>query len=445
MQRAALIVPAAACLAAVGAWGAEGPPVRWRPLGVLEAASADPAAVGPCVAFGPDGRFWIGPSRDMDVGDGPTRVQAVTLPPAWPSDAAAWMTLTHPGADRTAGIGAAIACTARVVAVGAPHAGCGQDACDAGQVLLHVPGQRGATILAPPSTEPGAQFGAAVAAARDLLAVGSPRADGSPDAVDAGTVDVFDITAGPDGTLHARPIARLVPPTQSTSGRFGTSIATDGDRIAVGEPGAGTGTPRPGAVHVFRRHGGAWRLEVTLRASAGAVGWHGAAVALAGANLLVGAPVARPWGAGTPRVGAVEHWQLSPAGWRRVRTISPDDAASDGAGFGSALAILGDTAAIGSPGDDLLGEDAGAAYVCDLATGRADRLEAQRAGMGDGLGASLSFGLVPGLDREQVRLVLAVAGSRDPESAPQPGTVECFTPGPLRLAGARGSRLRHLA
>ncbi|MFM8816525.1 MAG: FG-GAP repeat protein, partial [Phycisphaerales bacterium] len=203
--------------------------------------------------------------------------------------------------------------------------------------------------------------------------------------------------------------------------------------------------PRPGAVHVFRRHGGAWRLEVTLRASAGAVGWHGAAVALAGANLLVGAPVARPWGAGTPRVGAVEHWQLSPAGWRRVRTISPDDAASDGAGFGSALAILGDTAAIGSPGDDLLGEDAGAAYVCDLATGRADRLEAQRAGMGDGLGASLSFGLVPGLDREQVRLVLAVAGRRDPESAPQPGTVECFTPGPLRLAGARGSRLRHLA
>ncbi|MFM9146313.1 MAG: hypothetical protein ACKORL_13395, partial [Phycisphaerales bacterium] len=118
MQRAALIVPAAACLAAVGAWGAEGPPVRWRPLGVLEAASADPAAVGPCVAFGPDGRVWIGPSRDMVVGDGPAREHAVTLPPAWPSDAAAWMTLTHPGADRTAGIGAAIACTARVVAVG---------------------------------------------------------------------------------------------------------------------------------------------------------------------------------------------------------------------------------------------------------------------------------------------------------------------------------------
>jgi hypothetical protein len=198
-------------------------------------------------------------------------------------------------------------------------------------------------------------------------------------------------------------------------------------------------------VHVFRRHGDAWRLEVTLRASAGAVGWHGAAVALAGANLLAGAPVARPWGAGTPRVGAVEHWQLSPAGWRRVRTISPDDAASDGAGFGSALAILGDAAAIGSPGDDLLGEDAGAAYVCDLATGRTDRLDAQRAGTGDGLGASLSFGLVPRLEREHARLVLAVAGRRDPETAAEPGTVECFTPGPLRLAGAPASLLRHLA
>lgn len=445
MQRAALIVVTAACSATAGARGAEGPPVRWRPLGVLEAASADPATVGPCVAFGPDGRLWIGPSRDMDVGDGPARVQAVTLPPRWPADPAAWMTLTHPAADRTAGVGAAIACTARMVALGAPHAGCGQDACDAGEVLLHAPGQRRAVVLLPPYAEPGAQFGAAVAAAGDLLAVGSPRADDGPGAIDAGAVDVFDMAAGPDGTPRARAIARLVPPTQSTSGRFGASIATDGERIAVGEPGAGTGTPRPGAVHVFRRDGGAWRLEVTLRASAGAVGWHGAAVALAGANLLAGAPVARPWGAGTPRVGAVEHWQLSPAGWRRVRTLGPDDAASEGAGFGSALALLGDTAAIGSPGDDLLGEDAGAAYVCDLATGRADRLDAQRAGTGDGLGASLSFGCVPGPPGDRARPVLAAAGRRDPEAAPQPGTVECFTPGRLRLAGARGSRLRHLA
>jgi hypothetical protein len=141
----------------------------------------------------------------------------------------------------------------------------------------------------------------------------------------------------------------------------------------------------------------------------------------------------------------VEHWQLSPAGWRRVRTLGPDDAASEGAGFGSALALLGDTAAIGSPGDDLLGEDAGAAYVCDLATGRADRLDAQRAGTGDGLGASLSFGCVPGPPGDRARPVLAAAGRRDPEAAAQPGTVECFTPGRLRLAGARGSRLRHLA
>lgn len=445
MQRATLIVVTAACSAAAGAWGAEGPPVRWRPLGVLEAASADPAAVGPCVAFGPDGRLWIGPSRDRDVGDGPARVHAVTLPARWPSEAAAWVPLAHPGADRTAGVGAAIACTAGVVALGTPHAGCGHDACDTGHVVLHAPGQRGAVVLEPPNAEPGARFGAAVAAAGGMLAVGSPRADGGPDAVDAGAVDVFDVAAGPDGTPHARPIARLVPPTQSTSGRFGASIATDGERIAVGEPGAGTGMPRPGAVHVFRRHGGAWRLEVTLRASAGAVGWHGAAVALAGANLLAGAPVARPWGAGTPRVGAVEHWQLSPAGWRRVRTLGPDDAATEGAGFGSALAILGDTAAIGSPGDDLLGEDAGAAYACDLATGRADRLDAQRAGTGDGFGACLSFGHAPGDGRERARPMLAAAGRRDPEAAAEPGTVECFTPGPLRLAGAPASRLRRLA
>jgi hypothetical protein len=445
MKRTGLIIVAATTAAAAPAQGAEGPPVRWRPLGVLEAATDDALAVGPCVAFGPDGRLWIGPSRDMDVGDGPARVHAVALPPAWPAKQADWATVAHPEADRTAGIGASIACTGRLVALGAPNAGCGHDACDAGMVVLHVAGSRMVTPIAPPSAEPGARFGAAVAASGDVIAVGSPRADGGDVLPDAGAVDVFAVEVRPDGTIDARIIARLVPPTPSTSGRFGTSVATDGERIAVGEPGAGTGMPRPGAVHVFRRHGDAWRLEVTLRASAGAVGWHGATVALAGANLLVGAPLARPWGAGTPRVGAVEHWQLAPAGWRRAHVLAPDDAATEGAGFGTAIAILDGMAAVGSPGDDLVGADAGAAYACDLSTGAIERLELQRAGTGDGAGAGITIGCIPGTGDASVRMTIAVGSRGDPESPPSPGMVECFTRGPLRLASTSASRLGRLA
>ena len=445
MHRTGLIIAAAASALAAPVRGAEGPPARWRPLGVLEAATDEALAVGPCVAFGPDGRLWIGPSRDMDVGDGPAVVHAVTLPPAWPAKRAGWAAIAHPDADRTAGIGTSIGHAGSLVALGAPHAGCGHDACDAGMVVLHAAGSRMVTPIVPPSAEPGGRFGAAVAASGNVIAVGSPRVDGGDDLPDAGAVDVFAAEVRPGGTIDARAIARLVPPTPSTSGRFGTSVATDGERIAVGEPGAGTGTPRPGAVHVFRRHGGAWRFEVTLRASAGAVGWHGAAVALAGANLLAGAPLARPWGAGTSRVGAVEHWQLSPAGWRRAGVLAPDDAATEGAGFGTAIALLDGMAAVGSPGDDLVGADAGAAYACDLTTGRVERLELQRAGAGDGAGAGIAIGCIPGAGDGPVRMAIAVGIRGDPESPPSPGMAECFVRGPLRLAFTPASRLRGLA
>ena len=68
----------------------------------------------------------------------------------------------------------------------------------------------------------------------------------------------------------------------------------------IGEPGAGRGTPRPGAVHLYSRTPTGWVLHESLRASAGAVGWHGASVALAGANLLGGAPFASADGGADP-------------------------------------------------------------------------------------------------------------------------------------------------
>lgn len=61
-----------------------------------------------------------------------------------------------------------------------------------------------------------------------------------------GAVYVFDVRNG-------QQIARLVSPQPSQAGWFGTSVAMEGDLIAVGEvPYADIGNPSQGSVHVFR-------------------------------------------------------------------------------------------------------------------------------------------------------------------------------------------------
>ncbi|MEZ4363929.1 MAG: hypothetical protein R3B48_27385 [Kofleriaceae bacterium] len=88
-----------------------------------------------------------------------------------------------------------------------------------------------------------------------------------------------------------------------TGGALGTAIAADGDVVAIGEPGANGGA---GRVLIYRREGAQWSQEAIL----------------------------------TPAV----------------------DAGAD-SGFGSALALVGDALAVGSPKDDYVAADTGAVYV----------------------------------------------------------------------------------
>ncbi len=72
---------------------------------------------------------------------------------------------------------------------------------------------------------------------------------------------------------------------------FGQSVAISGGTIAVGAP---LGNRGPGAVYVFRMMGGKWeRTELLPSIDAGGVGDFGAAVALDGQVLAVGAPDSR--------------------------------------------------------------------------------------------------------------------------------------------------------
>ncbi len=133
------------------------------------------------------------------------------------------------------------------------------------------------------------RFGAAVALGTERLRnvpfalVGAPGAGGSG----AGAAYVFV-----DRDLVWRQVAQLAPDVVVPGSHFGTSVALNGDEAVVGAEDADTGTPHPGAVHLFSEDAfNDWPRQATLMAPGAEIGAHfGKAVALSDAYLVVGAP-----------------------------------------------------------------------------------------------------------------------------------------------------------
>jgi hypothetical protein len=157
---------------------------------------------------------------------------------------------------------------------------------------------------------------------------------------------------------------------------FGYTAAMDGDFLVASAPGmalpgegdeasaaGGSGGPLAGAVYVFQRQGGKWTEGVKLMAAdAQASDQFGLRVALSGDTLAVGAPY--KWApAGGNAAGAVYVYQRQGDAWAQQARL----AAADGAPFdlfGSALALRGDTLAVGArSADSTSGLNAGAVYV----------------------------------------------------------------------------------
>lgn len=398
---------------------------RWVHRQTIHPRPDRPGSFGPAIAAAA-GWLWIGPGRDTDIGDGPASVTVLgpVTPPTLPTSS-----LEHPEGDRSAGFGLALAAARGIGVAGSPHAGCGRRGCDSGQAHLFLAEDDGSTVLVEvpcPDAAPATEYGAAVATDGRTVVVASPRADMSG-LHDSGAVDVFRLV-GARSTRYAVHVARLASPAPGVSARFGAAVAVDGDWLAIGEPGAGRGTPRPGAVHLYSRTPTGWVLHESLRASAGAVGWHGASVALAGANLLVGAPFASADGGADPgstmpRAGSVEWHALIDGRWSLRRTIVPEGTVADGMGFGMGVALHGAWAAVGAPGDDAGGEDAGTVWAIHLPSGRLQRLDPPLRAPGDGFGAGLAF--LPPTVRGSP-LMLAASMRPDAELPLVPGRVELF-------------------
>ncbi len=110
-----------------------------------------------------------------------------------------------------------------------------------------------------PDLGAGDQFGTAVAAAPDLIAVGAPGDD--REGSEAGAVHLFG-AAGAGWTEQGV----LVGPDARTGDHFGSSLALAGDLLAVGAPGRDEDGSWAGAVYVYRRDGDVWTQVATLLA-----------------------------------------------------------------------------------------------------------------------------------------------------------------------------------
>jgi len=203
-----------------------------------------------------------------------------------------------------------------------------------------VTDEDGATLYA----DTGAGFGGAIVLRDDILVVGSPDDfDGAlPDTgIQSGAVAVYR-----RGTNGWQQLTRLVKPgTRSAGDRFGASLAWDGNWLVVGAPGAGE-------VHVFNPSYIATQALLITDGSGSAGNAFGQSVALSGGRIAVGAPGADINGTDNGRVYIFEEnagsWsQTASVDSGKVSLITGKTA--NGSDFGAALALQGNRLVIGAP------------------------------------------------------------------------------------------------
>ncbi|MFG0275613.1 MAG: hypothetical protein ACF8QF_11195, partial [Phycisphaerales bacterium] len=202
----------------------------------------------------------------------------------------------------------------------------------------------------PPGDPAGDRFGEAVAGDDDtVLVVAGTDHDGSP----AGGAAIFlERDALGVETRTKIPLAHLGFAASWT--RF-VSADIDGARAITGGRDGLSRTPgSAGRVYLFERdeHAG-WRIDTVLSPPADVFRF-GASVLIRGDHAFVGATDAVVRGV---RTGAVFHYQRTDDGWTLRQRLSAPEATPE-LGLGAALAITGDSLFVGAPGTNRAGAPA---------------------------------------------------------------------------------------
>lgn len=236
-------------------------------------------------------------------------------------------------------------------------------------------------------------FGTAMDLDGDTLAVGaSGHAQGTDDSrADRGAAYVFTRDGGWTEQVQ------LTQLEANDGDEFGAAVAVDGDTIAIGAPGTDSSSGLAGdygAVYVFRGGGDGYDLEGVLQPEDTfddqAVG---AAVAVDGDTLLAGAPGIQEDGGGFDYTdGSVLVWERSGGSWSMAEEIrSPVESYE---AFGTTVAFDGETALVGAPGTGGSASfNPGTVYAYAASDGWSQTAEVdpEDGGSGGRFGAALAF------------------------------------------------------
>lgn len=205
-------------------------------------------------------------------------------------------------------------------------------------------------------------FGQAVALDGNTLAIGHPQAP----TFAMGEVDVY-VRVGATWVFQQK----LVPSGLTGGARAGSSLSLEGDRIVIGAPGQLIGgNSSAGRAFVFERTGGTWTEKASLQSPAPIPnGVFGTSVALDGGRLAVGA-IGEPFTNGF--WGRVHTFTGSGASWTFEQTLIGSDTSQQNVAFGQSLALQGTRLLVGAPGRNIPvsgGPGAGALMLFELSGG----------------------------------------------------------------------------
>ena len=204
-------------------------------------------------------------------------------------------------------------------------------------------------------------FGWSVAISGTRAVVGAPRDD--PGVLDGGRAYLYDLAAA----TPTVPVATLNNPSPSETDYFGVSVAMSGTRVVVGAYGSDVGAAAAGSAYVYDLASATPTVPVITfhNPSPAEVDAFGRSVAMSGTRVVVGA-----YGdnTGAENAGSAYVYDLASATpTDPVATLNnPSPAAIDL--FGWSVAISGTRVVVGGYWDDTGAADAGSAYVYDLAS-----------------------------------------------------------------------------
>jgi len=297
------------------------------------------------------------------------------------------------------------------------------------------------------NTDAGDEFGYGIALNGDTLAVGAPFEDSISTQINNGQTDNSAPNAGAvyvfvrSGTVWS--LQAYIKAFNTDAGdKFGSSIALNGDTLAVGAPFESSNStqinvgqidnsaPNAGAVYVFIRSGTTWTQQAYVKGSNNSAGdQFGSSVSLDGDTLVVGAPAS----------GKVYMFVRSGTAWLQQWYEN-----AGGIGFGWSVAVSGDTVAIGAPfenssasgingnSNDTSASNAGAVYMFVRSSGSWSEdayIKASNTNAGDQFGWSLALSgvtLAVGAPFEDSSAT-GINGVQNDNSTPDAGAVYVFS------------------